>query len=97
MGQILLNVAAQDDSDFREGAVQTTRQAGHSSRGSERHQCQNQQIFHQALAGFIIVKAIQGAQNQGFHLFGLLLEFFVLFTFPAQPGSAMGTALQPLL
>jgi hypothetical protein len=55
----LSNVLAQYGADLAEGAIQTTGQSGHSCRSSEGNQSQNQEIFHQALASFIFVKANQ--------------------------------------
>jgi hypothetical protein len=61
------NVAAEHNADLGECAVQAACQAGHASGSRERYQCQNRQIFHQTLARFIIVKAIQDLHYWGFH------------------------------
>src|SRR5229473_1835131 len=58
--EILLgNVLAQYGADLAEGTIEAAGQRGHSCRSREGNQSQNQQILHQTLASFIIVKANQ--------------------------------------
>ena len=63
----LANVGSEDSADLCERAIQTGRKAVHAGGGCKRYQSQNQELFNQALAGFILVKAIQEFQDRGFH------------------------------